>query len=122
MQRIIMLEPGGERSDDGRGVGLRIERHIVAFECSHEGFCHAVGLRAFDWRSQRAEADIARKPTRVGRCVARAVVGQPFNSIGQPVETARALAFSHPYHLVRQILLIRHDDMARTCLQQSGLL
>ena len=52
---------------------LGIERHIVAFERSHEGFCHAVGLRAFNWRPQRKKADIARIPPRVGRCVAGAV-------------------------------------------------
>ena len=32
-----------------------------------------------------------RKPTRVGCRVARAVVGQPFNSLRQPVEMAEAL-------------------------------
>ena len=94
-----MLEPGGERLDDGGGVRFRIERHIIAFEGSHESFRHAVGLRAFNWRAQRKEADLTRKPTRVGRRVARAVVGQPFDSLGQPVETTEALLDSRDHQI-----------------------
>jgi hypothetical protein len=60
------------------------------------------------------EANLTRKPTRVVRRVARAVVDQPFNSLGQAVETAEALRGSRDHQIADIVALI-----ARRCRNKA---
>jgi hypothetical protein len=91
VQRVIMFKPGWQQLDDGVGVRRGIERHVVSFESPYEGLRHAVGLQAFDLGAQGMQADVASKSARLSRRIARAVIGEPFDGAGQPVETTEAL-------------------------------
>jgi len=72
---VIILDPISYQSQNSFSIGQRIDAHIIALERFHEGFRHAVGLRAGDRREAWLQAELAGKDARFLRCVGAAVVG-----------------------------------------------
>lgn len=72
------------------GVRDGIDPDIVALECFDKGFCHSVGLRAADRRRARLHSDVHQHRFRVLCNEARAVVGEPFNRLGNGVDATEA--------------------------------
>lgn len=64
---------------------------VVALEGAHEGFGHAVALRALDRGGQRFQADLACEAAGRSCDEAGAVIGQPFDGLRQAVDPAEAV-------------------------------
>lgn len=84
MHGVVVLEPAVELAQHAGGIGPWVDPRMVALEGFHEGFGHAVGLRAFDRRRARQQADLTGQFTSLVRAVGRAVVRQPLNRQRQP--------------------------------------
>lgn len=63
---------------------------VVALEGAHEGFGHAVALRALDRGGQWFQADLACEAAGRSCAEAGAVIGQPFDGLRQVVDPAEA--------------------------------
>jgi len=83
-----MLEPDRQLCHDGSGIRGGIHRDVIALECFDEGLGHTVRLRATHWRRARLHADVAQQGRGVPGDEAGAVVGEPFDGLGQHVDAA----------------------------------
>lgn len=72
---VIVFDPISYQSQNGISIGQRIDAHIIALERFHEGFRHAVGLRAGDRREALLQAKLAGEDARFLRPVSAAIVG-----------------------------------------------
>ena len=88
---VVVVEPFRQGEHDGFGIGDGIHRDVIALEGPHEGFGHAVALRALDRGRERLQANIARKAAGRTCDEAGAVIGQPFDGLRQAVDLAEAV-------------------------------
>lgn len=88
---VVVVEPAWQLVDHGSGVGLFGDADVVSLHGAHEGFGHAVGLRAFDGRCPGLEVDFACEAARFPGGIATAIVGKPFDGGRQPVHAAEAV-------------------------------
>jgi hypothetical protein len=91
MHLIIVVEPDRELVDHRLRIGLGADAGIIALEGSDKSFGHAVALRAFDRCGSWDEADVSRETPGIVRCIAAAVVGQPFDGVRQLVDAPEAM-------------------------------
>ena len=61
MNPVVVLEPDWQAFDDGLGVWRWIDAGVIAFDRSHEGLGHAVGLWARHRGRERLESETALK-------------------------------------------------------------
>ncbi len=61
MNPVVVLEPDWQAFDDGLGVWRWIDAGVIAFDRSHQGLGHAVGLWARHRGRERLESEIARE-------------------------------------------------------------
>src|SRR3954465_11974691 len=86
MHAVVMFEPRNELAQHAGRIGLRTDPRVIPFESFDEGFSHAVGLGALDWRRAGQEADVSRQGAGVPGGVGRAVVREPLDRLGQFVD------------------------------------
>src|SRR3954453_6391979 len=90
MHAVVMFEPRNELAQHAGRIGLRTDPRVIPFESFDEGFSHAVGLGALDWRRAGQEADVSRQGAGVPGGVGRAVVREPLDRLGQFVDKPEA--------------------------------
>src|SRR4051812_25684511 len=97
MHAVVMFEPRNELAQHAGRIGLRTDPRVIPFESFDEGFSHAVGLGALDWRRAGQEADVSRQGAGVPGGVGRAVVREPLDRLGQFVDKPEPAldAFDH---------------------------
>jgi len=88
---VVMVEPIRQSEHDRPGIWNGVRRDVVALEGPHEGFGHAVALRALNRGGERLQADIAGEATGLSSDGAGAVVGQPFDGLRHAVDRAEAV-------------------------------
>src|SRR5438128_10898430 len=90
MHRVVMLEPQWKLTHHRDRIWPRIYPRIVPLESLPERLGHAVGLRTFDRRGSRHEANLSRQLSRFRGDVRRAVVRQPFDCRWQAIHRPAA--------------------------------
>src|SRR3954464_14534055 len=126
MHAVVMFEPRNELAQHAGRIGLRTDPSVIPFESFDEGFSHAVGLGALDWRRAGQEADVSRQGAGVPGGVGRAVVREPLDRLGQFVDKPEAAldAFDHQVADVGAVDAAgrRHpgDRLAVAAIQREG--
>lgn len=100
-----MVEPEWQLRHDGFGIWGGIHRDAIALEGFDEGLGHTVRLRAAHRRGARFHADVAEQGRGVPSNEAGAVVGKPFDGLGQHVDAAKAVLDSRDHEVLHVLAL-----------------